>query len=86
VGQDGHIHELYVEAGKNWQHVDLTELARAPLTQVAALAGNAWAAGESKQVTYVGNDGNVRELWMPRHDDWKATDLSKIVLAVPARF
>ncbi|HEX7733277.1 MAG TPA: hypothetical protein VF458_00385 [Ktedonobacteraceae bacterium] len=86
LGRDGRIHELYVEAGKTWQHVDLSMLAQAPMTQVTSLAGCAWSAGDSKQVTYVGNDGDVRELWMPRHSDWKATDLSRIVMAVPARF
>jgi hypothetical protein len=85
-GRDGHIHELVVEAGKTWQHVNLTELAQAPVTQVTSLTGYAWSAGNAKQITYVGNDGNVRELWMPRHSDWKATDLSSMVMAVPALF
>jgi hypothetical protein len=86
VGRDGHIHEIYVEAGKTWRHVDLTELSQAPVSQITSIAGSAWAAGDSKQVAYVGNDGNVRELWMPRHDGWKAANLSNIVTAVPARF
>jgi hypothetical protein len=86
VGREGHIHELYVEAGKTWRHVDLTELAQAPVSQITSIAGYAWSAGDSKQVAYVGNDGNVRELWMPRHNGWKAANLNKIVMAVPARF
>ncbi len=86
LGQDGHIHELYVEAGKSWQYADLTSLTHAPITPVTSLYGYAWSAGDSKQVTYVGNDGNVRELWMPRNDNWVAADLSKKVLALPVRF
>lgn len=86
LGRDGHIHELFVEAGKIWQHVDLTEMAHAPVTQVTALSGNPWSVGDAKQITYIGNDGDVRELWMPRHSDWKATNLSRMVMAVPARF
>jgi hypothetical protein len=86
VGRDGYIHEIYVEAGKTWQHVDLTHLAQAPVTQITSITGYAWSAGDAKQVAYVGNDGNVRELWMPRHNSWKAANLSKIVMAVPARF
>lgn len=85
-GRDGHIHEIFVEAGKNWQHVDLTVLANAPVTQVTSLVGSPWWAGDSKQVTYVGNDGNVRELWMPHYQDWQATNLSETVMMVPARF
>lgn len=86
VGQDGRIHELYVEAGQNWKHVDLTALSQAPVTQITSLCGYAWLAGDAKQVAYVGNDGEIRELWMPRNGDWKATNLSKLVMAVPALF
>lgn len=84
VGRDGRIHELYVEAGKTWQHVDLTALAQAPVTQVTSLSGYAWSAGDAKQVSYVGNDGQIRELWMPRHSNWQAANLSKMIVAVPA--
>src|SRR5258707_800692 len=86
VGQDGRIHELYVEAGKTWQRVNLTELAQAPLTPIMCLYGYSWAAGDAKQVVYVGEDGDIRELWMPRTGNWTYTDLSSQVLALPARF
>ena len=86
VGQDSRIYELYVEAGKVWQCVNLTELAQAPLTAMTSLSGYAWSAGDSKQVTYMGDDGEIRELWMPRTGNWAYTDLSQIVMAVPARF
>lgn len=86
VGQDSRMYELYVEAGKMWQCVNLTELAQAPLTAITSLSGYAWSAGDSKQVTYVGDDGEIRELWMPRTGNWTYTDLSQIVMAVPARF
>lgn len=86
VGQDSHIHELHVEAEKTWQHADLSEIAHAPITSVAALSGYAWSAGNSKQVTYVGNDGEIRELWMSRNNNWVCTNLSQIVMAVPVGF
>jgi hypothetical protein len=86
LGQDGRIHELFVEAGNSWKHVDLTALSSIPATPVTSLYGYAWSAGNSKQVTYVGTDGNVRELWMPGRGSWTATDLSRIMPAVPARF
>lgn len=86
LGQDGHIHELSVEAGRSWQHVDLTSQADAPITPVSSLSGYAWSDGNSKQVTYVGNDGSIRELWKPRSENWVAADLSRSVLALPVRF
>lgn len=86
VGRDGHLHELFVEAGQNWQHVDLTAIAYAPVTSISSISGYAWSVGTSKQVAYVGTDGEVRELWMPLHCDWTATDLSQLVRAVPVLF
>jgi hypothetical protein len=86
VGQDSCIHELYVEAGQPWKAVNLTELAQAPITPITSLSGYAWSAGDTKQVAYVGNDGEIRELWMPRTGSWTSTNLSQIVMAVPAGF
>lgn len=86
VGQDERIYELSVETGQQWILTDLTSIARAPLTTVSSIVGFAWSAGNSKQVTYVGNDGAVRELWMPRTGNWTYTDLSELVMALPARF
>jgi hypothetical protein len=86
LGQDGRIHELFVEAGKVWTHVDLMSLTNAPVTSITCIDGYVWLAGESKQVTYVGNDGEVRELWMALGSNWKYTNLSEIVSALPVRF
>ncbi len=86
LGQDGRIHELYAEAGRPWSCVDLTTLANAPVTPITCMHGYAWSAGNAKQIAYVGNDGNVRELWMPRNNNWVAADLSMVTMAVPARF
>lgn len=86
VGQDGYLYELFVEAGMQWQHVNLTERASAPLTPVTFLDGYAWSIGGSKQVAYAGDDGNVRELWMPLAGNWAYADLSQMVMALPVRF
>jgi hypothetical protein len=86
LGQDGHLHEISVEAGKSWTHSDLTALAQAPDTEVTSLCGYAWSAGDSKQVTYVGNDGTIRELWQSRHGNWTTADLNNIMVALPVRF
>lgn len=86
LGQDGHIHEISVEAGRSWKHEDLTARAQAPVLPVASLSGYAWSAGDSKQVTFVGNDGAIREIWTPRHGNWTLADLSRIAVALPVRF
>jgi hypothetical protein len=86
VGLDNHIHEMFVEVGKTWQHVDLTQLANAPVTQITSIDGYAWSAGEAKQVAYVGDDRQIRELWLPKDGKWTYTDLSAVVLAMPVGF
>src|SRR6266567_3703895 len=86
IGDDDHIHELFVEAGKTWQRVDLTQQANAPTTPVVAIDGFAWSAGEAKQVAYVGDDRQIRELWFPKGGKWTYTDLSTVLLALPVGF
>lgn len=86
VGRDGRLHELCVEARQDWQHLDLTAHAQAPLTQVASLSGYAWEEGNTKQIAYAGNDGHIHEVWKPPHGEWTATDLSQLVMAVPVLF
>jgi hypothetical protein len=86
VGSDGHVHELFVEAGGTWQHMDLTERANAPLTSITSLDGSVWSVGGTKQVAYVGNDGEIRELWMPLSGNWAYANLSQMVMALPVRF
>ena len=86
VGQDGNIHELYAEVDKMWGHADLTKNAHAPFSSIMSIDGFSWSAGNSKQVVYVGNDGDIRELWMPQSGNWAYTDLSMQIMALPARF
>ena len=86
VGQDGHVHELCVEAGGTRQQADLTELAHAPITPIASIDGYAWSADGSKQVAYVGDDGEIRELWMSQGGQWAYADLSRMVMTLPVLF
>jgi len=86
VGQDNQLHELYVEAGGSWQHVNITELAHAPITPITSIDGYTWSIGNSKQVAYVGDDGEIRELWMPQSGNWGYANLSQMVMALPVRF
>jgi hypothetical protein len=86
VGLDSRIHEFSVEVDGQWRHTDMTAQANAPVTAVTALDGFAWSAGDTKQVVYVGNDGDIRELWKPRVGNWVFGNLSQSILALPARF
>jgi hypothetical protein len=86
VGQDGGVYECSVAMGQAWQWANLTDLAQASLTPITSITGYAWSAGGSKQVAYIGDDGALRELWMPRTGNWTYTDLHQMVMAVPAGF
>jgi hypothetical protein len=86
VGQDGYLYELFVEAGGTWHCINLTERAHAPFTPITSIEGYPWITGGSKQVAYVGDDGEIRELWMPVDGNWAYADLSQMVMALPVRF
>lgn len=86
LGQDGCIHELFVEVGGSWQEANLTELAHAPHTPITSLDGYAFSAGGSKQVAYVGDDGEIREVWAPMGGSWSYANLTQMVAAHPLVF
>lgn len=86
VGQDGNLYELFVKPEETWQYTNLTEHANAPRTSVTAIDGYAWSIGGSKQVAYTGDNGEIRELWLPYEGNWAYGNLSQMVMALPARF
>jgi hypothetical protein len=61
---DGHVHELFVQAGGAWGHADLSALTGAPAAAGNRLSAYSWEAGESKQVIYTTGDGHVHELYV----------------------
>jgi hypothetical protein len=76
---DGHIHELSVQWGGRWTHLDLTQIANAPLAAGwSDLAAYQWDAGQSKQVVYMTADGHVHELSLPLGGKWAHVDLTQI--------
>lgn len=81
VGDDHHLHELSAEAGKPWRHVDLTAITNAPLPGSYFLVGYAFSAGRSKQVTYVGQDGHLHELFVEAGGVWQHGDLTAMTAA-----
>lgn len=76
VSGDGHIHELMSGMDGTWKHTDLTAVTGAPLAGDSALAAYAWEAGGTKQVVYIGDDGDVYELVCGQNAAWTFTDLT----------
>lgn len=80
VGEDRHIHELYVVLGdpEGWKWADLTNETGAPVPVPAPgmIVGFTWHAGRSKQVAYVGGDGHLHELHCVVDRRWQYTDLT----------
>lgn len=84
---DGHIHELFVQVGGSWSHVDLTDITGAPpLAQPvfeSPLVGYAWEAGRAKQVVYCTEDRHIHELFVIEGGSWNHVDLTQITGAPP---
>ncbi len=78
VGGDGHIHELMSGVDGPWRHTDLMAETGAPLAGDAALIGYAWEYGQTKQVVYTSNDGDVYELVCGLDSGWSFADLTSL--------
>jgi hypothetical protein len=63
VGNDGHVHELWWDTN-GWHYNDLTAAANAPLVQAGSpITGCVFAAQGTQHIDYIGEDGNIYELW-----------------------
>jgi hypothetical protein len=78
VSGDGHVHELMSGMDGAWTHTDLTSVSGAPVAGDSALAAFAWEAGGTKQVVYIGDDGDVYELVCGQKAGWTFTDLTAL--------
>ena len=89
VGVDGHVHELYVQVGKEWLVNDLTKIAGAPRALGfeilgGSIAGYEWGAGQSKQVVFLSDaDHHIHELYCQLGGDWALAHLTDITGAPP---
>src|SRR5258708_7341632 len=77
VGPTGHIHELWVSVGGDWQQTDLTTLTGAP-PALMLTAGYSWTAGHSKQIVFIGDDSHIHELCAEVGRPWRHVDLTAI--------
>ncbi len=78
VADNGHIIELFVAAGDQWQCADLTALTGAPPPSGSELVGYDWVNGRTKQVTYVGDNGHIIELFVAAGTPWQFDDLTAL--------
>lgn len=77
-----HLMEMYVTTGGQWQLVDLTKVAQAPLANsIGGIAGYDWPTGRSKQVIYVDSNYHIQELHVSENDYWHCADLTAATCA-----
>jgi hypothetical protein len=83
LSPDGHVHELQVDVKGSWKHQDLTQLFEVPLApaQESVLSGYVWQTGETKQVVYIGDDGDIYEFAAGADNQWNYTDLTAVTSA-----
>jgi len=77
LSNDGHVHELWWEAGKVWKTQDLTAAAEAPsAVRGSALTGYVWPDRETQHIFYLANDGHVQTISWNEEDGWDTKDLT----------
>jgi len=82
VTADGHIHELYVSVGGNWQTIDLTQTAGSvPANIESPIVGYSWDYAKTKQVDFVSADGHVHEISVSTTRGWGDSDLTALTNA-----
>ncbi|MEO6826658.1 MAG: hypothetical protein ABI255_01565 [Microbacteriaceae bacterium] len=81
---DGHVHELYWNDDDGWNHHDLTNATRAPLS-LGVPCGYEFHADGTQHVVFQGQDLHIHELWW--RDDgtgWHHGDLNLVAGAPTA--
>ncbi|MBA2680892.1 MAG: hypothetical protein H0U76_21160 [Ktedonobacteraceae bacterium] len=79
-----HIQQLYTSGNGQWDVLDLTRKAQAPLADGTALTGYEWAQGGSKQIDYVDPLGHIQELASSDGITWTVSDLTALTKSSPS--
>jgi hypothetical protein len=82
IGNDGHVHELYIAPGRGWVDNDLTKLADAVAPNVGSALSGYWGSDNSQHVNFFGADGHVHELYIAPGGGWVDNDLTALAGAV----
>lgn len=80
IDNQGHIIELCIGLGGQWQCTDITQLTNAPLADHGnlgpSLTAFAWEAGKSKQIIYQDCNEHLMEMHVTVGGQWQLTDLT----------
>ena len=76
IGTDGHIYELYANAGAEWASNDLTGASKGILPIAGSPLCGYWQEDDSQHVDFIGVDGHVHELYLDRGASWVSNDIS----------
>ncbi len=79
-----HVQQLYASSEGQWDVLDLTRKAQAPLASGTAVAGYDWTQNGSKQVVYIDQRGHIQELASSDNVNWHASDLTALTKAPQA--
>ena len=85
IDSRGHVIELHVGMGGNWQCTDVTNLTGAPLADRGNLgpsfAAFSWETGNSKQIVYQDTNEHIMEMHVTAGGQWQLTDLTMVAQA-----
>jgi hypothetical protein len=79
IDVNGHVHELYIRPGADWEDNDLTSKAHSGAKALEGLAGYWQANDNSQHVFFIGNGGDnthLYELSIYPGEDWAEHDLT----------
>lgn len=76
IGTDGHVHELYANAGAGWASNDLTAASNGILPVAGSPLDGYWQEDNSQHVNFIGIDGHVHELYLDPGAAWVCNDIN----------
>ncbi len=79
-----HIQQLSSSGDGQWNVMDLTRKAQAPLASGTAITGYEWTQGGSEQVVYIDQRSHIQELASTDGTNWRTSDLTALTKAPPA--
>ena len=78
----GHIHLMSSGAAGQWQVIDLTQRASAPLSGGTTLIGYQWTQTGSQQILFLDQAQHIQELVCTDGTNWHVTDITDITNTV----
>ena len=79
-----HVQQLYGNGDGQWDVLDLTRKAQAPLANGTVIIGYEWTSNGSKQVDYIDQRGHIQELASNDGVNWTVSDLTTLTKAPQA--